>query len=978
MSTIPPPSGPAPTDADATSQVGSELFSKPVHPGPPFHPGPDWLIIRGAEEHTLKSVDLDLPKNCLIVFTGVSGSGKSSLAFDTLYAEGRRRYMESLSVHARTFLGQLEKPRVHVLKGLSPTIAIEQGLAPQNPRSTVGTITELHDHLRLLFARVGAQHCHRCGHRIERLSAQEMVGVLKGFPFGTKFSILAPLRTPPTGSLAPLLLEAGRRGFVRVRLDGVVYPIEEVPGADPSTSHALELVIDRLVMKEGIERRVTDSIETALKFGEGILGILLEDGTVRTLTERLRCPACATDVPELTPQLFSFNSPRGMCRACHGLGTTMEPDPGLVVPDPTLSIEQGAVKTWATAFERQEGVTYATLAAGLKALHIPSNIPFIQLTPDQQRQVLHAPGDLVLEVEWEGSDGKRRMPQHFEGAITTLRRRMLETKSEDMRRAYMEYLSQSECTACGGTRLCPEALAVQVGGVTLASLLRLPIALLDGFFDRLTLQGVQAQVASELIREVRTRVRFLLEVGLPYLTLERRAPTLSGGEAQRIRLAAALGSELCGVLYVLDEPSVGLHPRDHARLLETLKRLRDAGNTVLVVEHDPETIAAAEMLVDFGPGAGPHGGKVLYAGPPEGIRHVPESLTGQYLAGLRRLERGGLLRPSARHRLELLGVTAQNLQNLDVVLPLERLVAITGVSGAGKSTLLHQALYPALARRLHGSALAIAPHRDIRGLEHLAGVVLVDQAPIGRSPRSIPATYVKLFDPMRKLFASLPEAKARGYTEQRFSFNARGGRCEACEGEGQRRIDMAFLSDVWVTCDVCRGRRFNEATLEVTFKGLSIADLLDMPIEALYPLLRQQPAMGRILQTLNEVGLGYLTLGQSATTLSGGEAQRLKLARELARPDTGRTLYVLDEPTTGLHLEDVARLLRVLERLVEQGNSVVMIEHHMELLACVDHIVDLGPEGGAQGGRVVVAGTPAEVAACPASHTGRYLKRLLL
>lgn len=950
----------------------------PLHPALPQPgapvPPPERLVIRGAEEHTLKSVDLELPKNALIVFTGVSGSGKSSLAFDTLYAEGRRRYMESLSVHARTFLGQLEKPRVQTLKGLSPTIAIEQGLAPQNPRSTVGTITELHDHLRLLFARVGAQHCHRCGHRIERLSAQEMVGVVKGFPLGTRFSILAPLHTPASGSLAPMLLEAGRRGFVRVRLDGAVHLIEDLPGIDPKIPHTLELVIDRLVMKEGLERRLTDSIETALKFGEGALGLLMEDGRVRTLTERLRCPGCSTEVPELTPQLFSFNSPRGMCRTCHGLGTTMEPDPGRMVPDPSLTLEQGAVKTWATAFERQEGVTYATIAAGLKALNIPVDVPFRSLPPPQQQQVLYASGDLVLEVEWDGNDGKRRMPQHFEGAITTLRRRMLETRSEEMRRAYMEYLSQAECTDCQGTRLCPEARAVRVAGQSLDALQRLTITEVSAFFDGLCLKGVQARIAAELIREVQTRLHFLLEVGLPYLTLERKAPTLSGGEAQRIRLAAALGSDLCGVLYVLDEPSVGLHPRDHARLLVTLKRLRDAGNTVLVVEHDPETIAAADYLVDFGPGAGPHGGRVLYSGPPQGIAEVAESLTGQYLSGVRRLERGGPPRPPARKQLSLLGITAQNLQGLDVTIPLERLVAITGVSGAGKSTLLHEALYPALARRLHSSSVPLAPHRELRGLEHLTRVILVDQAPIGRSPRSIPATYVKLFDPLRKLFASLPEARARGFTEQRFSFNARGGRCEACEGEGQRRIDMAFLSEVWVPCEVCRGRRFNEATLEIQFKGLSIADLLDLPVETLYPLLKQQPAMGRILQTLNEVGLGYLTLGQSATTLSGGEAQRLKLARELARPDSGQTLYVLDEPTTGLHLEDVARLLRVLERLVDQGNSVVMIEHHMELLACADHILDLGPEGGSGGGRLVVAGTPEQVAGCEASHTGRFLR----
>lgn len=935
---------------------------------------PSWIQIRGAEVHNLKAVDVDLPRGALTVLTGPSGSGKSSLAFDTLYAEGRRRYVESLSTYARQLVGGLERPRVRQLRGLSPTLALQQGQTTASPRSTVGTLTELADFLRLLYARVGVQHCHRCHTVVKRQSAQEMVHALSKLELGTRFSLLAPLNTPEVGSLRPFLLDARKKGYARVRLDGIPYGLDEVPEVDARLPHTLELVIDRLVVKEGMQQRLTDSVETALREGAGVLKVQVGEQLL-TFSEKLACSSCQTPVPEKTPQLFSFNSPQGMCPACTGLGTRLEPDVQRVVPDPGLSIVQGAVLPWASAFERQEGATYEVLSSALASLGIDVEQPFRALTPAQQQAVLYGTEQVLVEIDWSDELGTTRQKSRFEGAIPALRRRLLETRSDEARRTLMEYVSQAPCPSCEGMRLRPEALAVTLGGLSLGVLQRLPLEQALEHMLQLQLMGEQARIAEEGLAEVRARLRFLVEVGLPYLSLERSGPTLSGGELTRIRLASQLGSELTGVTYVLDEPSVGLHPRDNGRLIEILRRLRALGNTVVVVEHELETLQAAEYVVDFGPGAGVHGGEVLYAGPLEGLLSQEHNRTGGYLRGRLRVERERTLPSAAPKQLVLEDIHAHNLHGLSVQLPLERLVAITGVSGAGKSTLVHGVLYPALLARQSSGRLEAGTFKRLRGLEHIDQVILVEQGGMSRSARSIPATYVRLFDPLRKLFAQLPEAKIRGFAEQRFSFNLKGGRCEACQGEGIRRVEMAFLSDVEVSCEVCGGRRYNEATLEVKYKGLSMADMLEQPVEALYPVLRHHPQLSRILFTLLEVGLGYLSLGQRSTTLSGGEAQRLKLARELARPDTGRTLYLLDEPTTGLHFDDVSRLLRVLERLVEQGNTVVMIEHDMQLVSCCDWLLELGPEGGVGGGRLVAQGTPEHVAQHAQTPTGEALRR---
>lgn len=949
-------------------------------PAQPSQPGnrPELIQIRGAEVHNLKSVDLDLPRGQMTVFTGVSGSGKSSMAFDTLYAEGRRRYVESLSTWARQMLGQLDKPKVRLIKGLSPTIAIEQGASALNPRSTVGTITELSDFLRLLYARVGTQHCHQCGRVVKRQSAQEIVHTLLKLPIGTRFSLLAPLEAGAHTSLRDVFLDVRKRGFARVRVDGTLYPLEDLTGLDARKRYTIEIVIDRLVIKEGLEARLTDSIETTLKHGQGVAIVLLGDGTEQTYTERLQCPGCATVVPEKTPQLFSFNSPQGMCPVCQGLGRSLEPDERRLVPDPGLSISQGAILPWASAFEQEEGATYTVLSSALTSLGINLETPFRELPRQQQEQALWGADEVTVEVDWLDGD-KTPQKSRFEGAIPAIRRRLQHPasgeKRQEVRRALMDYLVEAPCSACEGQRLRPEALAVKVGALSLGELSRRSLREALQHVEHLDLGGEEQQIAEELLREVIARLQFLLEVGLPYLTLDRSGPTLSGGEAQRIRLASQIGSELTGVVYVLDEPSVGLHPVDNQRLLNTLQRLKGLGNTLVVVEHDPDTIAAADFLVDFGPGAGPHGGEVLFAGLPNALSptSAPRSVTAEYLSGHKRIGRGGSTRPASARAIEIQGASIHNLQDVSVKLPLERLVAVTGVSGAGKSTLLYDVLHPALAARLNGRAAPVGLARKIQGLEHIDQLVVVDQSPIGRSARSIPATYVRLFDPLRKLFAQLPESKVRGFTEQRFSFNLKGGRCEACQGEGLKRVDMQFLADVLLPCEICGGRRYNAATLEVKFKGLSIADMLELPVEELYPLLRHQPVMSRILFTLMEVGLGYLTLGQSATSLSGGEAQRLKLARELARTDTGRTLYLLDEPTTGLHFEDTARLLRVLERLVDGGNSVFVIEHNLDLIACADHVIELGPEGGTSGGKLHAEGTPDALQRRTDSPTGRAL-----
>ncbi len=932
------------------------------------------IIIRGARQHNLKNVDLSLPRGRLIVFTGVSGSGKSSLAFDTLYVEGQRRYVESLSAYARQFLGQFQKPACDAIKGLSPTIAITQGRQSNNPRSTVGTITEIHDYLRVLFARVGRQHCPACGAPIETQSVQEIVHEISRLPPGTRYSLLAPVPLASPGATAEALMEARAKGFVRVRFDGEIHALDDLPPFDARVPHRLDVVVDRLVQRDGLRQRLADSVETALAYGHGRCILLAAGGEERVFADRFECPACATAVPAKTPQLFSFNHPQGMCPECQGIGTCMVPDPGKLVPNPDLTLEQGAVVPWANVFARKKGTVHATITAALEAMHIPTDVPFRALSREQQDIIFNGAGDRTFRATWKSKRGRSSWDVPFEGIIPLIERRLRETRSEGARRSYLSYLSETPCEACGGRRLRREALAVTVGGRSIADLQSLSLDACMTFLDTLEFSGTDARIAGELLKEVRSRLALLVDLGLSYLTLGRPGPTLSGGEGQRIRLASQIGSELTGVLYVLDEPSVGLHPRDTRRLLDTLKRLRDLGNTVVVVEHDRATILEADHVVDFGPGAGVRGGRVLFSGPPRDLAALEDSRTGGYLSGRLRIGERAPRALAGRPALTIRGATHHNLQNVDVSIPLGHLVVVTGVSGAGKSSLINDTLYPALANRLHHARLPVGAHRCLEGAEHLDKVVHVDQAPIGRSHRSTPATYAKVFDAIRALFAQLPEARVRGYGPRRFSFNEKGGRCEACSGDGTRRIAMHFLPDIHVPCEVCGGRRFNEATLEVKYRNHSIADILEMTVEEVYALLRNHAKIARILRTMIDVGLGYLPLGQPATTLSGGEAQRLKLSRELARPDTGRTLYLLDEPTTGLHFDDVSRLLDVLDRLVEAGNTVVVIEHHPGVIRCADTVIDLGPEGGDQGGRIIAAGPPCHIATVEASHTGRVLR----
>jgi excinuclease ABC subunit A len=941
----------------------------------------DEIEIRGAAEHNLKRVDVRIPKNRLVVFTGPSGSGKSSLAFDTIYAEGQRRYVESLSAYARQFLGQMEKPRYERIRGLSPTISIEQKSAGSNPRSTVGTITEIHDHLRVLWARIGRQHCHRCGALVERLSAAEVAGRLAALPPGTRFLLLARLVDGRKGEHRELLEGAVREGFARFRIDGEILRAGEIPALDKKRKHVIDVVVDRLAAPPRPDAawraRLADSVETALARGQGVLRCAPASGEERLYSEHLHCLACDVGFPELAPQSFSFNSPAGMCPECHGLGTKPEMDPALVVPDPARSLREGAIEPWARAIGREESWTGSLLHQVAKEWGIDLDRPWKDLPERQRRLLLHGAGERRIAVKMEWSSGRLEWKRAFEGVLGELGRRFRQTRSEAMRRHYARYLSEARCSACEGRRLRPESCAVRVGGLTLPELSARTIAEARAFLAGLPLGPTERVVAEEMRREIDGRLGFLVDVGLGYLTLERPGPSLSGGESQRIRLASQIGSELTGVLYVLDEPSIGLHPRDTRRLLATLQRLRDLGNTVIVVEHDPETIEAADFVVDFGPGAGAAGGEIVFAGPPARLRRARGSLTGGYLSGRLRIETPGRRRAGSGRRLRVEGAREHNLKDVSVDFPLGTLIAVTGVSGAGKSTLVNAVLFPALRRALHGAREAPGAHRRLLGIEHVDKVVDVDQKPIGRTPRSNPATYTKVFDGIRDVFAQVPEARAAGFKPGRFSFNVKGGRCEACEGAGVKRIEMHFLPDVFVACDVCRGRRFNEATLRVRFKELSIADVLDLSVDEALGVFAHQPAVVGGLRTLQDVGLGYVKLGQPSPTLSGGEAQRIKLARELSRAGTGRSVYILDEPTTGLHFDDLRKLLGVLERLVEAGNTVIVIEHHLDVIRCADHVIDLGPEGGDEGGRLVAEGTPEQVARCETSHTGRFLRRAL-
>jgi excinuclease ABC subunit A len=942
----------------------------------------DAIEVIGAREHNLDVPRLSIPKRALVVFTGPSGSGKSSLAFDTLYAEGQRRYLETLSSYARQFLGQLERPHVDRIRGLSPTIAIEQKSAASNPRSTVGTITEVHDYVRVLYARIGEQRCVTCKKPVKARSAQEIAKELLGLPGGTKLRVLARLVTHRKGEHRELFADLKQRGFLRVdvasgaaKANAEEHTLDDPPTLAKHVKHTIDLVVDRVVLGGASATRLTEAVEIALAEGKGEL--IASFGGERVVSSANRA-CCGKSYPELTPASFSFNSPLGMCPSCNGLGTRAEIDPALVVTSPELSIKKGAIAPWAAAMGRGDGWVFRIAQAAARACKVSLDTPWKDIPKEKQKKLLHGLEGEKLQVSWgrEGGESHGTFGVRFEGVIPNLERLYRETTSESMREHYMKFFRDRPCKACAGTRLRQESRMVFVGGKAIGDFSAMTVEQAVAHIRGLSLRPAQKHIAEGALVEIESRLRFLLDVGLEYLTLERPGPSLSGGEAQRIRLASQLGSELSGVMYVLDEPSIGLHPRDNARLVATLRHLRDLGNTVLVVEHDEETIRAADHVVDFGPGAGHLGGKVTAEGTPEAIERNPESITGAYLSGRRSIE-APASRRAPRGFVEVLGAREHNLKNVDVRLPLGVFACVTGVSGAGKSSLVNGILLPALAARLHGSAEPVGAHRALEGIEALDKVIAIDQKPIGRTPRSNPGTYTKAFDQIREVFSQLPEARARGYDAGRFSFNVKGGRCESCGGDGEVTVEMHFLADVRVPCETCLGKRYSDATLEIRFKGKTIADILDTSVDECLALFNAFPVLRRILETLVSVGLGYMKIGQSAPTLSGGEAQRVKLSRELGKVQTGRTLYVLDEPTTGLHFEDIRRLLAVLQRLVDAGNSVLVIEHNLDVVKCADWVIDLGPEGGAKGGEIVCEGTPEEVARVARSYTGQFLKALV-
>jgi excinuclease ABC subunit A len=940
--------------------------------------------VRGAREHNLKNVNVELPRDRLIVFTGLSGSGKSSLAFDTIYAEGQRRYVESLSAYARQFLGQMDKPDVDVIEGLSPAISIDQKSASRNPRSTVGTITEVYDYLRLLYARIGVQHCPQDGTRLQRQTPQQIVDRILLLEEGTRFQVLAPVVRGRKGEYDTLLQDLSAQGYVRARVDGEVVDIAEFLKRDQRLAryeqHTIEIIVDRLVLRDGIERRLTDSLETALRLADGVAEVELVSGDEGldserlTFSQHLACPKCGTSYDEPAPRNFSFNSPYGACETCDGLGTTFEVDPELIVPDPDQSINEGAIAPWRSAHTQY----FTRMLESVADVHgIDLDAPWSKLTAKQQKVILHGV-DGNLTVKYKNRYGRQRQyTTAYEGVVPWIKRRHEGADSEWSREQYEGYMRLVPCSACGGARLKPSTLAVTIGTKNIAEVCDLAIGESAKFLAALELSERDRLIAERVTKEINARLGFLLDVGLDYLTLSRSAGTLAGGEAQRIRLASQIGSGLVGTLYVLDEPSIGLHQRDNRRLIDTLTRLRDLGNTVIVVEHDEETIRESDWIVDIGPGAGEHGGEVVYSGPVAGITKVKESITGQYLAGRKQVAVPAQRRSPGIERLTIHGAREHNLRDITVEIPLGCFVAVTGVSGSGKSTLVRDILLPQLMQRIYKSKLPSGRHKKVTGIEFLDKVIDMDQSPIGRTPRSNPATYTGVFDSIRKLFASTSEAKVRGYLPGRFSFNVSGGRCEACSGDGTIKIEMHFLPDVYVPCEVCKGARYNRDTLDIEFKGKNIADVLDMPVAEAVDFFANQPSIHRYMQTLMDVGLGYVRLGQSAPTLSGGEAQRVKLATELAKRSTGHTIYLLDEPTTGLHFDDVRRLLTVLSRLVDQGNTVLVIEHNLDIIKTADWIVDLGPEGGSGGGMVVGEGTPEHIAGLADSHTGRFLRPLL-
>ena len=941
------------------------------------------ISVRGAREHNLRDIHVELPRDKLIVFTGLSGSGKSSLAFDTIYAEGQRRYVESLSSYARQFLGQMDKPDVDSIEGLSPAISIDQKSASRNPRSTVGTITEVYDYLRLLYARIGVQHCPSDGTRLQRQTPQQIVDRVLELPEGTRFQVLAPVVRGRKGEYDTLLEDLSGQGYVRARIDGDVVQIDEFLAAGERLAryeqHDIEVVVDRLVLKEGIERRLTDSLESALQLADGVAQIDIvardgEEGEVLTFSQHLACPTCGSSYDEPAPRNFSFNSPYGACETCDGLGTTFEVDPELVVPDGDLSVNDGAIAPWRSAHTRY---FVRMLDAVAEENGIDLDVAWSGLPAKHRKVLLHGVGG-NLTVKYRNRYGRHRTyTTEYEGVINWIKRRHESAESDWSREQFEGYMREVPCSACGGARLRPFTLAVTVNGRNIAEVCEMSIADAAEFLGGLELSERDRMIAERITREIDARLGFLLDVGLDYLSLARSAGTLAGGEAQRIRLASQIGSGLVGTLYVLDEPSIGLHQRDNRRLIDTLTRLRDLGNTVLVVEHDEETIRESDWVVDIGPGAGEHGGRVVHSGPVADLVKAKDSVTGDYIAGRRSIPVPDVRRTPSGDHLRIIGAREHNLTGIDVDIPLGCFVAVTGVSGSGKSTLVRDILLPVLMQRIYSSKTAAGRHKKIEGIEHLDKVIDMDQSPIGRTPRSNPATYTGVFDNIRKLFATTNEAKVRGYQPGRFSFNVKGGRCEACSGDGTIKIEMHFLPDVYVPCEVCKGARYNRDTLDIEFKGRNIADVLNMPVAEAVEFFANQPRIVRYLQTLMDVGLGYVRLGQSAPTLSGGEAQRVKLATELAKRSTGHTIYLLDEPTTGLHFEDVRRLLTVLGRLVDAGNTVLVIEHNLDVIKTADWLIDLGPEGGVGGGTVVAEGTPEQVAAVKASHTGRFLRDLL-
>ncbi|HDA6867875.1 TPA: excinuclease ABC subunit UvrA [Staphylococcus aureus] len=933
------------------------------------------IVVKGARAHNLKNIDIELPKNKLIVMTGLSGSGKSSLAFDTIYAEGQRRYVESLSAYARQFLGQMDKPDVDTIEGLSPAISIDQKTTSKNPRSTVATVTEIYDYIRLLYARVGKPYCPNHHIEIESQTVQQMVDRIMELETRTKIQLLAPVISHRKGSHEKLIEDIGKKGYVRLRIDGEIVDVNEVPELDKNKNHTIEVVVDRLVVKEGIETRLADSIETALELSEGQLTVDVIDGEDLKFSESHACPICGFSIGELEPRMFSFNSPFGACPTCDGLGQKLTVDVDLVVPDKDKTLNEGAIEPWIPT----SSDFYPTLLKRVCEVYkINMDKPFKKLTERQRDILLYGSGDKEIEFTFTQRQGvTRKRTMVFEGVVPNISRRFHESPSEYTREMMSKYMTELPCETCHGQRLSREALSVYVGGLNIGEVVEYSISQALNYYKNINLSEQDQAIANQILKEIISRLTFLNNVGLEYLTLNRASGTLSGGEAQRIRLATQIGSRLTGVLYVLDEPSIGLHQRDNDRLINTLKEMRDLGNTLIVVEHDDDTMRAADYLVDIGPGAGEHGGQIVSSGTPQKVMKDKKSLTGQYLSGKKRIEVPEYRRPASDRKISIRGARSNNLKGVDVDIPLSIMTVVTGVSGSGKSSLVNEVLYKSLAQKINKSKVKPGLYDKIEGIDQLDKIIDIDQSPIGRTPRSNPATYTGVFDDIRDVFAQTNEAKIRGYQKGRFSFNVKGGRCEACKGDGIIKIEMHFLPDVYVPCEVCDGKRYNRETLEVTYKGKNIADILEMTVEEATQFFENIPKIKRKLQTLVDVGLGYVTLGQQATTLSGGEAQRVKLASELHKRSTGKSIYILDEPTTGLHVDDISRLLKVLNRLVENGDTVVIIEHNLDVIKTADYIIDLGPEGGSGGGTIVATGTPEDIAQTKSSYTGKYLKEVL-